>query len=93
MAYLTIETTANIFKVDFGTLAPLVGYQKATFHKRNVSFQLMLGALYIRVENAQGESWTISTTPYEQAMIVDTVNGVAPVDNAGLFDLLQNELG
>jgi len=92
MANLIITTSTNAFLVDLGVFAPLVGYKKATFQKRSISFQLMNDESFVRVENSQGESWSVSMQASGQSLIIDTIDGIIPTSNSDLFDILYSKL-
>ena len=92
MANVTIITTENIFIVDFGVFAQFAGYRKAIFQKSSISFQLMKNDEYVRIENAQGENWSISFAQSGAALIIDSVDGVAPVSNEDLFNILYSKI-
>lgn len=92
MANVTITTTPNIFIVDFGGFAPLLGYKKTTFQKSSISFQLVNDESFVRVENAHGENWSVSFAQSGDALIIDSVDGVAPISNDDLFNILYSKI-
>lgn len=92
MANIVITTTTNIFIVDFGVYSSMVGFKKATFQKKGVSFQLMVGSTFIRVQDARGDAWTVSFNASGDALVIDSINGIVPTDNDHLFTLLSNEI-
>jgi len=92
MANLTIITTPNIFIVDFGVFAPLLGYKKATFQKSSISFQLVNDESFVRVEDSRGDNWSVSYNVSGQSLVIDSVDGVAPVSNDDLFNILYSKI-
>jgi len=94
MAFITVTDTANIINVDFGVYAGLVvPYKKATFHKNVISFQLAADESFVRVEDRSGQSWAVTYNGAGETLQIDTINAVAPVSNADLYDKLINLLG
>jgi len=87
---LNIVSSSNIIIVDFGIYSAFVGYKKANFQKRMISIQLIFDLSFVRVENSQGNNWAVSATQSGESLIVESVNGVTPIDNEHLFDLLTD---
>ena len=92
MANLVITTSTNNFLVDFGIYSGLLGYKKGSFQKANLVFQLMQDESFVRVENIQGENWAISFNSMDEALVVDSIDGIAPTSNSDLFDKLYSKL-
>ena len=92
MANVVVITTPNLFIVDFGVFAPLVGYKKATFQKGSISFQLVNDETFVRVEDSRGGNWSVSYNLSGQALIIDSVDGVAPTSNEDLFNILSSKI-
>jgi len=90
MANVIITSSTNIIIVEFGGFSGAVGYKKATFQKKSISFQLTNGELFVRVEDASGNHWAVSYNLYGESLIIDSVDGVPPTDNPHLFTLLSN---
>ena len=90
MANVIITSSANIIIVDFGVYFNAVGYKKATFQKKSISFQLTDDELFVRAEDASGNHWAVSYNIYGESLVIDSVDGIAPTDNENLFDLLTD---
>ena len=92
MANVIITTTPNIFIVDFGVFGLLGGYKKATFQKSSISFQLVNDESFVRVEDSRGGHWSVSYNASGQALIIDSIDGVAPISNEDLFNILYSKI-
>ena len=90
MANIVVTSTLNTIVVDFGVYSSVVGYKKANFQKRMISIQLIFDLSFVRVENSQGNNWAVSYATFEEALVIDFVDGIAPTDNEHLFDLLKD---
>ncbi len=87
MANITITTTANCFIVDTGVYYPTVTKSaKSSFNKLTVTFHL--DATFVKVYVGALNSWALTFDGSAGSLQVDTVNGVAPISNADLFDKL-----
>lgn len=89
MANVVVVSTANTIEVEFNDFASLIGYKRATFQKRRISFQEMNDESFVRIENAQGEHWAVSYNLSEDSIIIDLVDGVAPTSNNDLYNKLK----
>ena len=91
MAHLTVLSFSKTIEVHFGMFAPMVGYNEATFHKANVSFQYQYAEPFVRVESIDGGAWTVTdlasaaANPDMEALIIDSIDGIPPTDLADLY--------
>ena len=93
MAKITITSTANSVRVDFGEYAPALERIKGVWRKESINFKLASNFI---TADIQGErSWQISSdgnstdTP---TLKIDNVDGAVPTDLADLFNHLQDLL-
>jgi len=86
MANLTITTTANTIKVDFGTYPTHDGMIQGCWQKQNITFKNQATQVAATVQNER--EWYVSVVPTDNCLVVDTVNGVAPTDINDLYDKL-----
>jgi hypothetical protein len=97
MANLTITTQGSVFLVNFGVYgpAPTIVSKKRTFQKAGVGFSLYHDDSHVVVDINGFPSWRVIKEPnpdWPDALVIDSVNGVAPDDNEHLFDLLVTAL-
>lgn len=87
MANLVITSTATTIAVDFGAYSTPVGATKGTFAKsRMLSVSLYEGGSYIHFRLDSGREFRVSYAANSyNALIVDSVDGVAPVSDAALY--------
>jgi hypothetical protein len=97
MAFISVQTQGSVFIVTFGeyAAAQTVNSKKRTFQKAGIGFNLAPDASTITVDMTGFPSWRVikeASTDYPDALVIDTVNGVAPTNNDHLFDLLVTAL-
>ena len=90
MANIVVTSTLNTIVVDFGVYSSVVGYKIANFQKRMISAQLIEDLSFVRVENSQGIHWSVSYATFQEALVIDSIDGIAPTNNEHLFDLLKD---
>jgi len=90
MANIVVTSTTNAVKVDFGDYAAAVGRKCGTWNKKHiVNFGLQDDDSMVIAHTLEEPKWTLSYTNGTSAMIVDTVDGVAPTDNEDLHNKLS----
>lgn len=89
MAFITITSTTNMIHVDFGVYAAANGIpKKEVFHKNDISFLLCYDESFVGVKYAGQVGWSVNYDGAGENLQIDSVDGVAPTDNAHLYDLL-----
>ena len=94
MANTVITSTTNAIKVVFNDDSSLVGIAKGTWAKKTVT-AVKLEANTVSVETADSVGhWTIShqANTYN-ALVIDSVDGVAPSSLSDLYDKIVALLG
>lgn len=90
MANLVITSTAYTVKVVFNDFSSVVGYKSANFRRDEISEVLeSYDADHITVIMLDGNDFDLSYTTHQYALVVDSVDGVAPTDNDNLTALLE----
>lgn len=91
MANITITTTTNSIKVDFGDYYPQqIEYSKGVWAKNKiVAIELNT---YVHISLIGERDWLVSYDGAGQSVKIDSVDGVAPVDNADLYTKLVDLL-
>ena len=90
-----ITSTTNAIKVDFNgnNFQEFVDhdqFSKGVWRIDHMSdIKLESNSDYVLVTEEDGHTWTVSYNTYDGALVVDTVDGVAPTSNSDLFDKLS----
>lgn len=89
MANLVITSTATAIAVEFNDMASTAGLIRGKWPRAHIlSIGLHYSANIVEVVTRSGEKWIVSHTTTNGALIVDSVDGVAPVDTANLYTLI-----
>ena len=95
MANIVITSTANTIIVDFGDYAVLenIDGKKAVYNITDISIVwLEKDDSFINVKMKDAITtpyWQISYMETTGALIVDSIDGVAPTDNVDLFNMIN----
>jgi len=88
MANIVITTTTNSVKFDLGVYSSVVGFSKATRRKESLN-RICLYTNYVEYLTLENKSYIVHyTTNTEGALIVDSIDGVAPSSLSDLYDKL-----
>jgi len=89
MPNITITDTTNSVKFDLGDYSTGLGFSKALRHKFTID-RVILRPYWIEYMTADKQTYTLHyTTNSYNALIVDSVNGVAPTSLADLYIKLE----
>lgn len=91
MANVVITSTTNSIKVDLGVYGavPAVDYSNVTIRKdKIIDIKLKNSGSFVEAVVQDDGKWTISFNPVGNALVVDTVDGVAPTSNSDLYTKL-----
>ncbi len=89
MAFLTIIGTDNNIKVSSGVYYPDYVTSELTYYNPNMIEQIKLeGGVVIALISGSTDAWKLSCDGSEGTLKVDTINGVAPLDNTDLCNKL-----
>lgn len=90
MANIVVVETGARINVDFGDyygVVPQVDFQCCSYQKTNLDAVCKdVGYCIVKMHNL--EEWHVAFDLQPDCFIVDTVNGIAPTDNAHLYELL-----
>lgn len=88
MANIVITTSGSIVTVEYNDYASTVGFSKHVLHKEDMSLALVANSSYIEVTL---DKWiiAINTDGTGNYYIVDSINGIAPIDNSDLLTKLK----
>lgn len=96
MPNITITTTTNLFKVDFGDLCmtPGVdGVKKGVWRKDHLVFMnVVCDDSFVQVLFQDGRKWAVSHDGVN-GLQIDSIDGVAPTSNDDLYQKLVQPLG
>lgn len=88
MANTVITSTTNSIKVAFNDQANLSLYTDGAYKKSSIN-SIRLFDDHIKVVTNNSESWVVSNqTNTIKAIVIDTVDGVAPSSLSDLYDKL-----
>lgn len=89
MANITITSTTNSIKVEYGDYTPIIESKKQCWRKEMISnFHLLPDESAIHVVVIQEKEWMVSWDGSTGTLQIDSVNGVAPTSNSDLYDKL-----
>ena len=91
MANLTITSTTNSIKVDFGVYSS-GGISKGTWRKDKIQLFRLLTDDTIQVLTNE-DKFLLVYSSHEFALIVDSVDGIAPTSVSDLYDKLSALVG
>jgi hypothetical protein len=86
MANISVVSTTNSIKVDFGDYASSVGVTKGIWRKDKVRFNLRSDFIEVIAQNENGFGVVYTTSG--NYLIIDTIDGVSPTSNSDLYDKL-----
>ena len=86
MANLVVTSTATKIKVDFGAYSTTVGYNYAYFSRNSLSAVKSDTASSAVLVECNNEKFMCAYATSGNALIVDSVDGVAPTSNVDLCD-------
>jgi hypothetical protein len=89
MANIVVTSTEDKIHVNFGDYAELVRGIKRCFNKRQIIYSNLTTDNFVEVFVYGGGEWQLDING-EKGLIVDSVNGVEPTDNAHLYELICN---
>ena len=90
MANLVITKTGFTVKVEFNDYAEKVGLDKDSFRRNEIAeVRETYNADHLTVVMLNGEEFDLSYTTHPYAMVVDSIDGVAPTSNDDLFNKLE----
>lgn len=88
MANIVITSTANSVLFDLGVYSTALGFSKAARRKTSLN-RITLNTAWVEYLTEENKSYIVHyTTNSEGALIVDSVDGVAPVSLADLYTKL-----
>jgi hypothetical protein len=86
MANLVITSTATRVSVDFGAYGAAAGVTLGTWPRSGIQSVQFYGSDYIHMATAGDAPWNVACAANAfGALIVDSVDGVAPASNAALY--------
>ena len=89
MANLVITSTDYTVKVDFNIYSEDANIKSESFRRNEISeVKERFGGTHITVVMLDGNDFDVSYNTYKHAMVVDTIDGVAPTSNDDLFNKL-----
>lgn len=88
MANITITTTTNSIKVDFGTYSTGLSISKGTWPKDEVD-AITLNDNHVYMQMKDGIEWPLNFSAQPKGFIVDTIDTVAPTDLSDLYTKLS----
>lgn len=95
MANIVIVSTGNYIDVDFGIYATSSGVdgRRATYQKADLSIVYLEkddSIVYIKMKDYITSSlWLVSFDSTSDALMIDSINGVAPTSNIDLYNKLN----
>ena len=89
MANVVITSTTNSIKVDLGVYAAAFGYSKVTISKdKLIDIKLQSDDNFVEAVVIDEGKWTVSFNAVTNALVVDSVDAVAPTSNDDLYTKL-----
>ena len=88
MANITIVTTTNSIKVDFGTYSTSLAISKGAWNKDEIA-SVTLNDTHVYVQMKEGTEWPLNYSVQSKGFIVDSVDTVAPSSLADLYTKLS----
>lgn len=89
MPNLVVTSTTDAIKVDFGDYSGSIGYSKGTWPKKVIEL-IRLNTNHIEMISPDNPRWIISHTSNSiGALIVDSVDAVAPSSLSDLYDKIS----
>jgi len=87
MSKITIESTDNSIKVDFGDYAPLLERSKGVWTKGNIT-SFKLSPMCVEASILSEKLWCVSFDGSNETLKIDTVDGLTPTSNEDLYNKL-----
>jgi len=89
MANLVVVSDVNKIECDFGVYAATAKILQGAWQRDSItSITIDADEDYIEVHTKDGYNWTVCYAAFSGAMIIDSVNGVAPSSTLDLYDKL-----
>ena len=89
MANIVITSSTDFIYVDFGVYATNVGFIKGAWRKdKIIHFALTVGNTAVIADTLSGGKFDFSWVASGGNLVVDLVNGIAPISNPDLYDKL-----
>jgi hypothetical protein len=90
MANVVVTSDSTSILVEFNDSASVLGLKRRTWRRADViNINLRSDESIIEVTTSIGQIWLVSYNSVSGALIIDSVNGVAPTSNADLFTKLR----
>lgn len=87
MPNITVTSTTNAIKVDFGDYYPTLQFSKATFDKKHIESIKLDSSVQINMDKEI--SWLVTYDGASGTYQVDSVDSVAPTSNTDLYNKLS----
>lgn len=88
MANITITTTINSIKVDFGAYASGLSISKGTWNRDEVG-SITLNDVHVYMQMKGGIEWPLNYDIQDKGFIVDSIDGATPTSLDDLYTKLS----
>jgi hypothetical protein len=90
MANVVVTSDSTSILVEFNDTSSVLAMKRGTWRRADViNINLRSDESIIEVITSIGQTWLVSYNSVAGALIIDSVNGVAPTSNADLFTKLR----